>query len=338
MTQISNKHVYIIAEAGINHNGNFKTALDMIKVAADCGANAIKFQVFNPQYLVTKNAPTAEYQKNNTEYTKQFEMLSRYYLDPAQFVELYNVTKEVGLDFIATPFDLASVDFLEELVDYYKVASSDLNNLPLLRRISEKKKPTILSTGMGTLGEVEQAVNVFRDTFPPVLLHCTSNYPCAPTNVNLKIMDTLKSAFGNIVGLSDHTQGIEIALAAVARGAKVIEKHFTLDQNLPGPDHKASLSIMELKALVHQIDRVTNAIGQSSLKQPTASELPIKQIARRSMVLNKNIKKGKVVRAEDIIMLRPEGGISPDKLEIIDGLILTCDKPKDSILYWSDFK
>lgn len=313
---------FIIAEAGVNHNGNLDMARRLVDVAVEVGADAVKFQTFKVSLLVAPDAPKADYQVANTDSDdSQAEMLSRLELSPEAFRALEAYCSERGIAFLSTPFDHESADLLDALgVPAFKVPSGEVVNLPLLRHIASKGKPIILSTGMSCLGEVEQAIRAIHvaGNDQVVVLHCVSNYPADPADVNLRAMQTLRQAFQVPVGFSDHTLGIEVPLAAVALGASVIEKHFTLDRDLPGPDHRASLEPHELKAMVQGIRKVEQALG-NGVKAPAESEANTRAVARRSIYIRRAVSAGAVLGAQDLVMLRPAGGIPPDQIDAVIG-------------------
>ena len=330
---------YLIAEAGVNHNGSLKMARDLVDVAVTSGADAIKFQTFIADKLVSHESPKAEYQHQTTEVSEsQLEMLQKLELNEEDHRILTEYCKEKNLSFLSTPFDLESVDLLVNRLNVprIKIPSGEITNPLLLLRIAQTGKPSILSTGMSTLGEVETALailafgyilpnrkpslNAFQEAYSSaagqealkekvVILHCTTEYPTPFTEVNLRAMDTLKEAFGIPVGLSDHTPGIVASIAAVARGAVIIEKHFTLDRNLPGPDHRASLEPEELKTMVRGIRQVEQTLG-SPLKTPAPSELKNLTIARRSLVAACKIQKGELFTEHNLTVKRPGNGVS----------------------------
>lgn len=311
----SNK-VMIIAEAGVNHNGNYDMAVEMIHKAKWAGADYVKFQTAVPELVISTYAPKAEYQKETTGTAQsQLEMCKAIHLPLTDYVRLKAVCDEVGIGFMSTPFDLVSIDVLEELgMDYYKIPSGEVTNLPYLRKIASKGRPVIMSTGMCQLSEIADAIAVLEDgglkRSQITLLHCNTQYPTPYCDVNLAAMATIANVFSTTVGYSDHTRGIEVPIAAVAMGAKVIEKHFTLDCNLPGPDHRASLEPDQLKAMVDAIRNVEQAIG-SSCKRATASETPNIEVARKSIVAARPIAKGEILSEENITVKRPGGGVSP---------------------------
>ena len=308
--------VIIIAEAGVNHNGNYDLAVKMIHEAKRAGADYVKFQTAVPELVISTFAPKAEYQKETTGADEsQLDMCRAIHLPLTDYVKLAAICKEEGIGFMSTPFDLVSIDVLEELdMDYWKIPSGEITNLPYLRKIASKHRPVIMSTGMCEMQEIADALAVLeaggltRDQI--TLLHCNTQYPTPFADVNLAAMHTIAATFGTKVGYSDHTRGIEVPIAAVAMGAKVIEKHFTLDCNMEGPDHKASLEPHQLKAMVDAIRNVEEAIG-SAEKHATASETPNKEVARKSIVAARAIAKGEVLTEEDITVKRPGNGISP---------------------------
>lgn len=324
----------IIAEIGVNHNGNIDTAKKMIEVAKDCGADIVKFQTFNTDALTSKFAKMAEYQKKNIgEEKSQKDMLKSLALSYDDFRELADYCKKVGIMFLSTPFDIGSVHFLNSLQDIWKIPSGEITNYPYLVEIAKTKKKIILSTGMCTMDEVEASLKVLKDngTADITLLHCTTDYPAPLESVNLKAMLTLKEKFGCPVGYSDHTKGIEVSVAAVAMGAEVIEKHFTLDRNMPGPDHKASLEPDELKELVNAIRNVEKALGDGN-KKPTESELQNRNVARKSIVALKPIKKGELLSEDNLTTKRPGNGISPMHWNEIIGTHAKRDYEEDELI------
>lgn len=308
------KRTLIIAEAGVNHNGSLNVAKKLAISAKEAGADIVKYQTFNPDALSSKYAEMAQYQKKNMGQTKsQKEMLSRLTLTHDEFIQLARFCDEIGIKFLSTPFDIQSIDFLNELgCDIWKIPSGEITNYPYLVHIAETKKKIIMSTGMSTLTEVVSALDILRSNGATdiQLLHCTTQYPTPYSAVNLKAMLTLKSETGCEVGYSDHTNGIEIPIAAVAMGAAIIEKHFTLDRNMEGPDHKASLEPRELKQMVDSIRHIEEALGDGK-KKPADIELSNINIARKSIVAKKFIKRGEVLSEENITTKRPGNGISP---------------------------
>lgn len=308
--------VLVIAEAGVNHNGDMELARELIKVAAEAGADLVKFQTFSAEKLVTRSAPKADYQINSTGANEsQYEMLKRLELSQECHGELIAHCCDYGIGFLSTGFDIESVDLLVALgQECFKIPSGEINNLPYLRHIGRFGKDVILSTGMSNLGDVEAALDVLVRAGTPqeriTLLHCTTEYPAAVNEVNLRAMQTMGAAFGVPVGYSDHTQGIEVSIAAVAMGASVVEKHFTLDRSLPGPDHMASLEPHELKAMIRAIRNVELAVGDG-IKRITASEVRNRMVARKSIVAARAIKAGELFCDENLTTKRPGSGLSP---------------------------
>lgn len=332
---------FIIAEAGVNHNGNVDLAKQLIDAAVAAGADAVKFQTFHADSVVTCTAEKAEYQKSTTSSNEsQYDMIKKLELSDDIFLELSEYTDRKGIIFLSTPFDEKSVDLLDQIgVSAFKIPSGEITNVLLLKKIVEKRKPIILSTGMATLGEVEDAVNFLKahGVEEIVLLHCTTSYPAPIHSVNLRAMKTLKCAFRVPVGYSDHTEGITISIAAVAIGAQVIEKHFTLDRALPGPDHQASLEPQELQAMVTAIRDVECALG-NGIKRPSAEEEAIKRVARRSIVAKIDISKGKILTEDVLTVKRPGTGINPKYIKSIIGKKICVDIQKDDAISWDVLK
>jgi N-acetylneuraminate synthase/N,N'-diacetyllegionaminate synthase len=328
---------FIIAEAGVNHNGSVELAKKLVDTAKEAGADAVKFQTFKADNIVIKNAEKAEYQKETTGAEEsQYEMIKKLELTEYDFRELADYAKEKDILFLSSPFDKESGDLLDEInVPAFKIGSGEITNFPLLRYIAKKGKPIILSTGMTTLGEVEEALNVIRNggVKDVILLHCVSNYPAKIEDVNLKAIETLKQAFKIPIGFSDHTLGITASIAAVASGACVIEKHFTFDRNLPGPDHKASLEPGELKEMVVAIRDVERALGDG-IKKPTKEEEVIKKIARRSVVAKGDMPKGTIITEDMLDVKRPGTGIEPEYMEWFIGKRAKEDIKKDELMTW----
>jgi N-acetylneuraminate synthase len=333
--------VFIIAEAGVNHNGDIQLANRLVDVAAEAGADAVKFQTFKADRVVSAAAPKAEYQLQTTDpMESQLEMLQRLELSPEAHCELRAYCQERGVLFMSTPFDEESANLLDELgVPVFKIGSGEITNWPFLEYVARKGKPIILSTGMSYLSEVDEAVRVIREAGCDqlVLLHCVSNYPADPADVNLRAIQTMATAFQVPVGYSDHTPGIEVALAAVALGACAIEKHFTIDKNLPGPDHRASLEPPELQALVTGIRTVELALGNGT-KRPASSEADSRLIVRRSLVAAFNIPKGTVIRSDMLRAVRPAGGIAPALIEHVIGRRTRQTLMADQLITWSDLE
>lgn len=337
------KRTLIIAEAGVNHNGSIENAIKLIDAAKEAGADYVKFQTFSAEKLVTKTAKKAEYQSANMNISdnSQFEMLKKLELSRSDHYELKAYAEKVGIKFLSTGFDEDSIDFLNDLgIDFFKVPSGEITNYPYLKHIASKNKPVILSTGMATLGEIEAAVNLFINNGLSLndiqILHCNTEYPTPMKDVNLLAMKTIETAFGVSVGYSDHTLGIEIPVAAVALGARVIEKHFTLDKGMKGPDHKASLDPLELKEMISAIRNVEMAISGNGLKQPSESEVKNIEIARKSIYLKVPLKKGTTLTKAHLIMLRPGNGISPFDVEKLIGLKLNKNLGENHQLTWFD--
>lgn len=311
-----NNHVIIIAEAGVNHNGDYELAKQLVIKAKEAGADYVKFQTAKPELVISQFAEMAEYQKTNTgKQESQLEMCKKIHLTHDDYKPLKAFCDKVGIKFMSTPFDLPSIDLLAEIgMDYMKIPSGEITNLPYLRKIAKLGMPVILSTGMSRIGEVENALNILLDggldRKSITLLHCNTEYPTPYEDVNLKAMLTLRDTFGVRVGYSDHTQGIEVPIAAVAMGAEIIEKHFTLDHNLPGPDHIASLEPDELKKMVDSIRNIEKAIG-TGLKMVTKSEEKNIKIARKSIIAAKYIKEGEVFTEDNLTVKRPGDGVSP---------------------------
>lgn len=317
-------HTIIIAEAGVNHNGSIGMARRMVEAAEKAGVDYIKFQTFKAANLVNRSAKQADYQKRNQGNDEsQLEMLSRLELSFDNFRGLNEFCNNQGVKFLSTPFDLESIDFLAGLgMDYMKIPSGEITNLPYLRKISKIGIPVIMSTGMCTMHDIEEALDILYKggvtTDKITLLHCNTEYPTPMADVNLRAMETLRSAFGTNIGYSDHTKGIEVPIAAVAMGATVIEKHFTLDRSLPGPDHVASLEPEELKAMVDAIRNIELAIGVHE-KRISPSERKNLEIARKSIVASRDIKKGEVLSEANLTVKRPGSGISPMRWDEILG-------------------
>jgi N,N'-diacetyllegionaminate synthase len=332
-------HVFIIAEAGVNHNGSLDLALRLIDTAKASGADAVKFQTFRADLLATRSAHKAPYQERTTAQAEsQFDMLRRLELDAAAHRKLIEHCQRIGIQFLSSPFDAQSADLLDEMdVPLFKVPSGEITNLPFLEHLARKGRPVILSTGMSTLGEVEEAVHVMQaaGTTKLTLLHCVTEYPAPYAEVNLRAMQTLRSAFGLPVGYSDHTPGIDIAIAAAALGAEVIEKHFTLDRSLPGPDHAASLEPDELRQMVEAIRHVEVALG-TGIKAPAPCELPNVSVARKSVVAARSLPAGHKLATEDLDIKRPGSGLAPKLLPALVGRTLRAEVAKDEILDWDD--
>lgn len=327
----------IIAEAGVNHNGDLKLAKRLIDVAAEAGADCVKFQTFRADRQVTRVAQKAHYQIKTTGSTEsQYEMLRRLELSIEMHKELIAHCAVRNIGFLSTGFDVESVDLLRDLgQNLFKIPSGEITNLPYLRHIGHLGKSVILSTGMATLGEIEAAIEVLEQAGTPramlTVLHCTTEYPTPMNEVNLRAMQSIHLSLGVAVGYSDHTPGIEVAIAAVAMGASVIEKHFTVDRDLPGPDHKASLEPEELKAMVAAIRNIEIALGDG-IKRLTESEARNKPVARKSLVASRRIKAGDVFGDQNVTAKRPGTGISPMRLDEVIGRIAPRDFAEDELI------
>jgi N,N'-diacetyllegionaminate synthase len=327
----------IIAEAGVNHNGDMALARQLIDVAAEAGADMVKFQTFSADRLVTSYAAKADYQSRaSVGGESQHAMLRRLELTPDMHLALIAHCRSRGVQFFSTGFDKKSVEFLAELgADRFKIPSGEITNLPYLRHIGGYRKPVILSSGMATLGEIEAALGVLEGAGTPrervTVLHCNTEYPTPMADVNLRAMLTIGTAFGVKVGYSDHTLGIEVSVAAVALGASVIEKHFTLDRGLPGPDHKASLEPLELKAMIGAIRNVEQALGDG-IKRPSASESKNKSVARKSLVAAVPIRAGEIFSGSNLVAKRPGTGLSPMRWDEVVGRPASRDFAPDELI------
>lgn len=330
------KKVFIIAEAGVNHNGSIELAKQLIDKGAEAGVDAVKFQSFKADKLVTVNAEKADYQKANMGNNKdnQYEMIKKLELDYDKHQELMDYATEKGVMFLSSAFDLESIDLLVELdLSVFKIPSGEITNLPYLRKIARTKKPIILSTGMASMSEIEDAIRILKDNGSKeiTVLHCNTEYPTPMNDVNLTAMNTIKEAFKVNIGYSDHTLGIEIPIAAVALGAEVIEKHFTLDKTMEGPDHKASLEPKELQEMVRSIRNIEMALGDG-IKTPTVSERKNKPIARKSIVAKSMINIGEAYSEENLDIKRPGTGISPMLWDDIIGTIANKNYQIDELI------
>ena len=331
-------NVLIIAEAGVNHNGDINVAFDLINAAAEAGADIIKFQTFNPDSIVTSYSRKADYQKSNElgRDENQLAMLKRLRLNSSEQNLLVNKCNSLGIEFLSTGFDLESLDFLERLdMKRYKIPSGEITNLPYLRRISKFKKPIIMSTGMASHLEIKASLDVLYEcgcTQKEItLLQCTSEYPAPIDEINLSAMKSFKRQFNVEYGISDHSDGIEVSIGAAALGASIIEKHITLDRNLPGPDHKASIEPDLFRDMVIGIRKIEKALGDD-VKKITKSEIKNKLIVRKSLVASKDIKKGEIFTMDNIGCKRPGYGISPMRIDEIIGCISKRDYYKDEMI------
>ncbi|WIM39811.1 N-acetylneuraminate synthase [Paenibacillus sp. PK4536] len=332
----NNTSTYIIAEIGVNHNGSMELALQCIDEAVQSGADAVKFQTFKSENLVTKHAQKAEYQTNNTSSTEsQLEMLQKLELSFDNFVVLKKYCEEQNIDFLSTPFDEESATFLDSIgIDAFKIGSGDMNNIPFLEQINKYKRPVLLSTGMSNLEEVREPLEALGDC-SVAILHCTSDYPAPLEDVNLNAIHTLYKEYRQVTGYSDHTSGIEIAIAATVMGARIIEKHFTLDRSLPGPDHKASLEPSDFAKMVGAIRNVELALGDG-VKRCMPSEENTKIVARKSIVMACAQKAGHILALSDLVIKRPGTGIEPRFYRELVGKKLIHDMQEDQLLQWDD--
>jgi N,N'-diacetyllegionaminate synthase len=338
---IPQNRVFIIAEAGVNHNGSIQIAMRLVEEAGRAGADCVKFQSFSADRLASRSARKASYQNDNTRGADtQYEMLKRLELSEEDHRALLDCCRANGILFLSSPFDEESADMLENLgVRAYKIPSGEVTNHGFLRYLAGKNKPMILSTGMSTLAEVAEAIQVIsgRGSRQLYLLHCVTEYPAPVDEINLKAMLTLANAFGYPVGYSDHTQGTEIAIAAVALGARIVEKHFTLSRDMPGPDHQASLEPQELSAMVRAIRNVEKSLGDG-LKVPAACEMKNMAVVRKSVVAQRNIMSGEPISRDNVAIKRPGYGIQPRDIENVLGLRATTDIRADSVVTWDDLK
>jgi len=329
----------LIAEAGVNHNGEIELAHRLVDAAVDAGAGAVKFQTFRAERLASRVAAKAAYQKETTSASEnQLDMLKRLELSDAAHRELLVHCRDKGIEFLSTPFDEDSAEFLKALgVGRFKIPSGEVINTPFLNHVGGLELPVILSTGMSDLAEVGEAVAALQDggATDITLLHCVSNYPAAAADINLRAMATMREAFGLPVGYSDHTAGLEIALAAIALGACIVEKHFTLDRSLPGPDHQASIEPYQLKALAAAAKNIAAAFGDGE-KKPAASELDMRQLARKSLVATRDIAAGSTLQASDLAAKRPGSGLSPARIDSVVGRTLKNDLAEDDLLREAD--
>lgn len=334
----TSNHTFIICEIGVNHNGDVELAKKMIEKASECGVDAVKFQTFNSEDLVTDNAKTAQYQEKNTNESSQLELLKKLELTFDEFEELKNYALEHDVMFISSPFDVKSVDLLEKLdVPFYKLGSGELNNFELIDYIQKTNKPLILSTGMSSLDEITETYNHIKNKDNLILLHCITGYPTSFSEANLNFIKTMQKEFDVPIGFSDHSPGIELPIAAVALGACIIEKHFTLDKTLEGPDHKASLNPKEFKNMVEAIRNVEIAMGDG-VRKISENEDEIKKIARKSIILNENISKGTAIERKMLSIKRPGTGIAPNDIEKIIGKKVNRNLSANSVLKWDYLK
>jgi N,N'-diacetyllegionaminate synthase len=329
------QHIFIIAEAGVNHNGCLDTAKKLVDAAKEAGADAVKFQTFKTESLVSKIAPMAKYQENSTSKADtQYSMLKKLELNSEEHIDLLKYCKEKGILFLSTAFDLDSIDLLEKLeVTIHKIPSGEITNLPYIEKIARTNKPVIISTGMCEMVEIEKAIEILKDngTKDITVLHCNTEYPTPLEDVNLKAMNTIGDKLGVKIGYSDHTLGIEVSIAAAALGAVVIEKHFTLDKNMAGPDHIASLEPDELKKMVSSIRNIEISLGNVE-KRPSASEIKNRDIARKSIIAKVDIKKGEILTQDNLTVKRPGNGITPMMWYNVLGLPAVRDFCEDEMI------
>lgn len=334
-------HTFIIAEAGVNHNGSLELAKQLIDAAASAKADAVKFQTFKASKLVSVGAPKAEYQKETTDAKEsQLEMIAKLQLSEADHYELLDYAKKKGILFLSSAFDEESLEFLEKLgMPLYKIPSGEITNLPLLKQVGSYHKDVILSCGMSTLEEIQDAYTTLLESGAKSvsILHCNTQYPTPYEDVNLRSMEYLAEHFDCPIGFSDHTLGIEIPLAAVARGAKIIEKHFTLDRSMEGPDHKASLVPNELAAMVSGIRHIEVALGEKN-KVVTASEAQNRLIARKSLVASRAIRSGETFTKDNLTMKRPGTGIGPNHYEELLGCTAKFDYAADTLIRFEEME
>lgn len=340
---------FVIAEAGVNHNGREDLAISLVEAAARSGADAVKFQTFSADRLVRAGAQAADYQKLQTGISDQHSLLKALELSYSVHERLFQLCGELGIEFMSTPFDEDAADFLAELgMQRFKIPSGEITNEPFLAHLARLDRPLILSTGMADMDEIVRAVVVIREAREAAglkdfssesltILHCTSNYPAAYSDINLRAMETIKERTRLPVGYSDHSLGVAVSTAAVAMGASVIEKHFTLDRELPGPDHGASLTVAELTEMVQQIRAVEQALGSAD-KRPTETELPVRQLVRRSITAIRPLQKGDVIASDDLRVMRPGDGIPPRYFPDIIGRAVTREIAVGTTLQWSDIE
>lgn len=330
---------FIIAEIGVNHNGSVELAKKLIDKAYEAGADAVKFQTFKTENLVTKDAAKADYQINNSGEDSQYNMLRNLELSDNEFREIAKYAKKRGIIFLSSPFDIESVDLLDDIgVPFVKIASGEITNYPLLKHIAKKHKPVILSTGMSTIGEIEEALNLLEKyNVSIILMHCLTSYPAKVEDANLNVIKTLRITFKKPVGFSDHTLGIEASIAAVALGSCIIEKHFTIDKNLPGPDHIASLEPQEFAEMTRYIRNIEIGLG-NGIKKPTNEEIEIKKVVRKSIVAKNDISRGTILNRDMLEIKRPGTGIEPKYIDKLIGKELIEDIKKDSLIKWKQLK
>lgn len=331
------KKVFIIAEAGVNHNGKIDNAFELINIAVDCGADAVKFQTFKTENVISRFAPKAEYQiKNTNNQESQYEMVKKLELSFDDFFKLKEYCDKKNIMFLSTPFDFESINFLNKLnLPFFKIPSGEITNLPYLRKIGSLKKKVILSTGMSYLGEIDNAIKILTDSGTEKdnisILHCNTEYPTPFESANLLAIKTLKDTYNLKIGYSDHTLGIEAVMAAVALGAEIIEKHFTIDTNMDGPDHKASIEPDELKIMIKSVRNIEKAMG-NGIKAPSESEIKNINIARKSIVAKRKINIGEHFSEENITCKRPGNGISPMLWDLVTEKTAKKDFEEDELI------
>ncbi|MBM7703020.1 N-acetylneuraminate synthase [Metabacillus iocasae] len=334
-----NNPTFIIAEIGVNHNGSMTLAKELIDAAVYAGADAVKFQMFHTEELTTAQADLADYQKKTNE-NNQYDMLKKLELSGSEFAELKAYCDQKHILFLATPFDIQSVDFLDQLgMSMFKVGSGDLTNFPLLKRIAQTNKPMILSTGMSTTDEIDHTLSYLTSLNPTMsisILHCTSSYPAPESQLNLRVISEYIKRYPHVIGYSDHSVGIHVPIAATALGAKMIEKHLTLDRSLPGPDHAASITAQECKRMVECIRLTEQALGTRK-KELTEDEKAIKPLVRRGLYMREDVAIDTVLTEKHLIALRPLASIEANQLENVIGKVVKTAKKKHEPLQWSDF-
>jgi N,N'-diacetyllegionaminate synthase len=333
---------FFIAEIGVNHNGDLKLAKEMIDAAVESGADAVKFQTFKAELLVSKDTPKVKYQKRTTVSNEShFDMIRNLELSHEDHFILKDYCEKNNILFLSTPYDVESANFLHKCLDIkiFKTASADLIDQPLHEFIANTGKPSIISVGMATLGEIEETLRIYQEyqNLDIILLHCVSNYPCSHESLNLRVMNTLREAFNLPVGYSDHSIGLEAAVLSIALGAKIIEKHFTLDKKLPGPDHLASSLPHEFKQLCESVKIAEKALG-SSVKECQPEESQMANVSRKSIVMRNSVKAGTLLSAENLTIKRPGNGLPPSFLKNLIGLKLSVDKKSDDLVSLKDIE
>lgn len=330
--------MYVIAEIGVNHNGSLELAKKMTEAARDAGADAVKFQMFRSEELVSAGAALVDYQKTSTADSNQLEMLRRLELDEFSFLELKSYCDTLGVTFLATPFDVSSAHTLNRMgLEAFKIGSGDITNIQLLETIASFRKPVIFSSGMSTLGDIEAAYSALKEASHVALLHCTSAYPAPYDSINLRVIDTLKSAFGGMIGYSDHTVGMEVPIAAAALGYRILEKHFTLDRGMPGPDHQASMEPGPFKQMIEAIRHVEQALGVPQ-KRIHEAEAKTRNLVRRGVYAGKDLPAGHVIGESDLQLLRPLGEIDAAQYKQLLGRKTTHSFKKGEPLSWQGLK